>query len=259
MLFEITGKQIDAVKGTQSLVRGLTLLKLLSNYQREGMTLTEVIAESGLDRATTHRLLSSLVHEGFVEKNAATKRYRLGVGATLLGSASLRHMPMVEPCLPMLMRLARIAGDTVFLMLRQESHAFCLHREEADSRVKVLTINAGEKRLLGIGAGGLAMMSRMTNEEIAAIHAENVASYRSTYSLPSLMSAVRRAREKHYAEVVDTVTVGVSGVGAAIDIRDVVISVSFGAISSRLDLRRREELGHLLVRELDQLKASLEA
>lgn len=254
MLINSNAKKETGVPGTQSLGRGLGLLKLLANHQEAGLKLTEVIAASGLDRATAHRLLSSLVRERFVEKDPLTKQYRLGITSTQLGYASLRRMPMVDTCRPMMLRITRISGDTAFLMVRQEGHAFCLHRQAADFPVKVFTIDAGERRLLGIGAGGMAMLARLDDNEIAALHTKHAVAYRdNSYSMASLQAAVRRTRARGYAEVINTVTVGVTGVGAAIDVRDMLISVSFAAINSRMDARRREELGHLLVDELKQL------
>jgi len=52
-----------------------------------------------------------------------------------------------------------MSGDTVFLVIRQGDYCLCLHREEGHFPVKVFTTDVGGRRLLGLGAGGLALIA----------------------------------------------------------------------------------------------------
>ena len=70
----------------------------------------------------------------FAERDPATKAYRLGVDAMQLGFASMRRVPLVDSCRPLMQKLARMSGDTVFLVIRQGDYCLCLHREEGTSR-----------------------------------------------------------------------------------------------------------------------------
>jgi len=246
--------QSGSTGGTQSMRRALGLLRTLARHQEEGIDLQGVMRESGLERSTAHRLLSSLLEEQFAERDQQTKRYRLGVDAMQLGFAALRRAPLIDALRPFAQKLARLSGDTVFLIVRQGDYALCLLREAGSFPVKVFTIDEGERRLLGIGAGGLALMSMLPDSEIETIYARHTSLYaQSGLSLPALMKAVRNAQKMGYSEIVDSITTGVSGVGAAFSVSTLTsVAFSFGAISSRLDATRRVEMGGLLRQACDE-------
>ncbi|THJ31366.1 IclR family transcriptional regulator [Lampropedia aestuarii] len=243
--------KLGLTSGAQSLRRALMVLRMLGQNQEEGLTLVQVIERVGLERSTVHRLLTCLVEEGFVERQEKGKVYRLGIDAVQLGTAGLRRMPLIDKYDALLQRLARISGDTVFFVIRQGDFCLCLQRQEGHFPVRVFTTNVGEKRLLGIGAGGLALMATLPDEEIAALvqrHAKNYAQM--GFSLADMMVAVRETRQAGYSRIVDTITEGVSGVGCAFQVSPTQwAALSFGAISQRLPLARQHELGALLLQE----------
>lgn len=233
--------------GAQSLRRALGLLRLVAERHEEGVKLAEIVETTGLQRPTAHRLLAALTEEQFVERGD-DRLYRLGVEAMNLGFASLRRAPLVDACRPALQQLARTVGDTLFLVVRQGDYAYCLHREEGPYPVKVFTTNVGERRLLGIGAGGLALLARLADDEIAALHARHAADYRAAgFTLAALLKAAAQTRRRGHAETVNSITVGIVGVGVAFRIgTQAWAAVSVGAIDSRLPAARRAEVAKAL-------------
>lgn len=243
--------------GAQSLRRSLNLLRLLAEHHEDGITLTEVMAASGLERSTAHRLLSCLAEEQFAERDSETKLYRLGIDAMQLGFASMRRVPLVDSCRPLMQKLARMSGDTVFLVIRQGDYCLCLHREEGHFPVKVFTTDIGGRRLLGLGAGGLALMAHLCDAEIERIHDRHAAEYAQAYfTRDRLLQAVRRTRSLGYADITDTLTVGVSGVGCTFTpSASTQAAISFGAISPRLPPERKKEMAKLLREQLQHSSA----
>lgn len=241
--------------GAQSLRRGLQLLRLLVDMQEEGALLADLMAATGLERPTVYRLMSCLEEERFAERHPHNKRYRLGLDALRLGAAAQEKAPVVDLAMPVMKKLARLSGDTVFLIVQQGDFTVCLHREEGSFPVRVFTTVPGQRRLLGIGAGGLALMAQMPDDVIHDIYQRRSALYADAgLSLAKLNSVIRRTREKGYAEIVDTITPGVSGVGCAFSLPfGAGAAISLGAISSRMNASRRTELGLLMQRELDAL------
>ncbi len=238
-------------KGTQSLRRALRILRLLGEYQETGLRAVDVIAISKLERSTVHRLLASLVEEQFVERDES-KSYRLGINAMEVGFASLRHVPFINQIRPVMQRLARISGDTVFLIARHGNEAICLHREAGPFPVKAFTIDIGEKKLLGIGAGGLALLAALEDKRIEMLLTQHAAVFRASKLEPStLWQSIRATRKLGYSEVVDTITEGVAGVGMVLPRQGTAhMAISIGAITSRLDAPRRAELGRLLLQAI---------
>lgn len=238
--------------GAQSLRRALQLLRLLARHHEEGIRLTEVITASGLERSTAHRLLSCLVEERFAERDAEGKAYRLGIEAMQLGFASMRRVPLVDSCRPLMQKLARMSGDTVFLVIRQGDYCVCLHREEGHFPVKVFTTEIGGRRLLGVGAGGLALMAALADGEVERILERHAAEYaQAGFTRERMLRAVKRTRAAGHADIEDTITVGVSGVGRTFAASaSTLAAISFGAITPRLPPARKKELARLLRAEL---------
>jgi len=241
----------SATTGAQSLRRALQLLRLLAEHQEQGIRLTEVMAATGLERSTAHRLLSCLVEEQFAERGT-DKAYRLGIDAMQMGFASMRRVPLVDACRPLMQRLARMSGDTVFLVIRQGDYCLCLHREEGHFPVKVFTTDVGGRRLLGLGAGGLALMAALDDAEALRIFERHAAHYaQAGFTRERLLQAVRRTRATGWADIVDTLTVGVSGVGTTFaPSPGTLAAISFGAITPRLPPERKAELAQLLQTQL---------
>lgn len=218
--------------------------------------MSDAIKLTGLERSTVHRLLSCLVEEQFAEKDPTTKRYRLGLDSLQLGSAAVRRMPLVDKFSPLMKRLARISGDTVFLVARDKDEVVCLHREEGPYPVKVFTINTGERRVIGVGAGGLALLAGLEDVEINEIHARNQAAF-DTVGLDraTLWRAVRSTRQTGYSRMVGRLGPAVAGVGAVIPASwKIQAAVSIGTITPRFSATRSAELGELLVASLKSLQ-----
>lgn len=237
--------------GTQSVRRVLHLLRLLAQHEASGLSLQELTAHSGLERSTAHRIISCLAEENFAHKDPDTKRYHLGIDAMQMGFSAMQRVPVADTLRPLAKRLCRLSDDTVFLVMQQGDFALCLLREHGDFPVRIFTIDVGEKRLMGFGAGGLALISAYDDEEIARIHMRHQADYlQAGLSLDSLLQKVRATRLQGFSEIVDGITPGVSGVGFAFSISTITkVAISFGAISQRLDAARRQTMGKRLAEE----------
>jgi len=71
----------------QSLARGLKVLRLFAGSS-QGMQLREVADLAGLKRPAMHKILSTLVESGFLEKTNAPVVYRLGAAAFEMGGVA---------------------------------------------------------------------------------------------------------------------------------------------------------------------------
>lgn len=248
---------MGATTGTQSLRRGLNLLRWLGSNQGEEVRLPDLIDASGLERSTAYRLVAALVAEGFAERDPATRRYKLGLEAMQLGLVAIERAPLVEKCRIPMRRLARLSGDTVFLLVRHGDYALCLHREEGSFPIKALTTSIGQRRLLGIGAGGLAMLAKLQEAESTAVYKRHRAEFdAANVDSAALRAAMREADARGFATMQDLITAGVAGVGCAFrPSATMLAAISIAAITSRLDAARRRELGALIGAECAKLDA----
>ncbi|VTU21538.1 IclR family transcriptional regulator [Variovorax sp. PBL-E5] len=241
-----------ATGGVQSAVRVLTLLRHVGAHHATGIRLKDLITLSGIDRSTAHRLLACLVKQAFVERPPGSQHYRLGMEAMQLGLVSAGMAPVIERLRPAMQKIARLTGDTVFLIVQSGDHALCLHREEGSYPIKAFVVEPGSRRLLGLSAVGVDRMARMEDADVAAMHARHPADYaRAHMSLARLMSLIRAARRSGHAEMVDARTEQTSGVGCAFQLSaHSYAGISIAAINARMPARRRAELGTQLRTEV---------
>lgn len=245
-------KKNGPITGTQSASKVLKLLKIVGARHPHGIRLKELIAESGQDRSTAHRLLACLVEEGFVERAPPNKLYRLDMEAMQLGLVSAGLATMVDRFRPVMKRIARSTGDTVFLVVRSGDHALCLHREEGTFPIKAFVVEPGTRRLLGFSSVGVAVLASLPEAQTAVSYARHAQEYAAQgLHLSRLRQMVKAARTCGFAETQDFRTNETSGVGCAFRLSsNSSAGISVAAINSRMPAQRRQELGAELMREV---------
>ncbi len=242
------------LSGTRSAGKAMALLRHVGAHHPQGIRLTELMACSGQDRSTAHRLLACLEEHGLVERAAPSKAYRLGLASLEMGWVSAGMAPVVERFQPLLLRLARQTGDTVFLMARTGDHALCLHREEGGHPLKALAVQAGAQVLLGRSLAGLAMLAQIDEVELAASHQRHAADYhRLAMPYATLHRDWLHTRSQGFSQRQDRRQEPIRGVGCAVRLSPgSLVGVSIAAIDARMPPSRCHELGAELALALDQ-------
>ena len=245
----------ERISGAQSASKVLRLLRLVGSHHPQGVRLRDLIAASGQDRSTAHRLLACLMDEGFVERAAPGKLYRLGMESMQLGLESAGMAPVVERFRPVMQSLARQTGDTIFLIVRSGDHALCLHREEGHYPIKAFVVAPGTRRLLGVSSVGIGILARLPDAELAALHERHAAEYvRLGLPLDKLRRMIQATRQAGYSETTDFRQDETSGVGCAFQLSsNSFAGISIAAINSRMPPQRRQELGAQLVQAVQPL------
>ena len=249
--------------GTQSIERALALLLQIGRADGEGARLSDLVAASGLTKPTARRALGALVRTGLLEQDETSRRYHLGPESYVLGTLAARRFGIHAQAIDGLVRLAQTSGDTAFLSVRRDVHVVCLHREEGPFPIRSHVLQAGDRHPLGVGAGSLAVLAALPDDEIGQAIAANaaiIAKRYPTYSPTSLREAVAHTRKDGYALNPGLLMAGSWGIGVVV--RDPrgrpVYSVSLAAIESRLDAARRSELVPLLKAEAAKLELLLQ-
>ncbi|MFT3955716.1 MAG: IclR family transcriptional regulator [Piscinibacter sp.] len=244
----------EGVRGAQSVRRALGLLRGVAKRSDSGVKLAQLVRESGLDRGTAYRLLTCLVEEGFVDRDEA-QLYRLGPQAVMLGSLMPALAPLVTRFGPGMKRIARIAGDTVFLMVRHGDMVQCDHREVGGSLVKILTTEVGQRRPLGTGTGGVALLGLMDDDELRRIWQRHAVDYTARgIPLERLLAMAHAVRTRGCAITFDSIEAGVAGIGLAFRLGEHAMgALSIGTLTARFGPERQHELGELLATEIRAL------
>lgn len=64
--FNIANGDMIQYKTVQSIEKGLGILEILPDDPEEGLGITEIAERLSVPKSTTHRIISALVHRGFV-------------------------------------------------------------------------------------------------------------------------------------------------------------------------------------------------
>ncbi|MGQ0286777.1 IclR family transcriptional regulator [Pasteurellaceae bacterium 22721_9_1] len=119
----------EKCNGNQSLIRGLRLIELLSNFPN-GCPLAQISEISGLNKSTAHRLLQGLQNEGFVQPASTAGSYRLTTKCLGLGQKTLSSLNIINVAAPYLEKLNLTLGETVNFSKREQDHAIMIYKLE---------------------------------------------------------------------------------------------------------------------------------
>ena len=100
--------------GARTLERGLAILDVLAAAQ-QSMGVTEIAETLGLDKSTVHRLLTTLVRQGYARQDSHTRNYTLGAQTLVLYDAFQSQLGLHEICRPLLREMTDITGETSHL------------------------------------------------------------------------------------------------------------------------------------------------
>lgn len=251
-----------APAGTQSIARAAQLLRLICAHPARGARLVDIAGDAQLTQPTVRRILKGLADEGLVMQDQASRRYRIGPLAFELGLASHRQADLIARCRPAMQRLAEATGDTIYLTMRSGFDGVCLERVVGPYPIKAMILDVGGRRPLGAGAGGLAMLAALPNDEVDEIVDRNAARFGRYNGLDAadVRAAVRRTRRDGYALSAGLLTPGVSGIGLTIPSPSgpPVAALSVAAVSDRIEGARQKQIVTLMRREIATIASSPE-
>ncbi|MFT3800790.1 MAG: IclR family transcriptional regulator [Burkholderiaceae bacterium] len=216
------------------------ILRVLSTPQP--LRLTDVCLAADLNKATALRLLAALGEEGFVRRDPDTKRFSLGDDALALGIAMQGRDHVRDRARPWLVKLAAVSGDSIILSTRSGIESICLDREFGSYPIRANYLDIGTRRPLGVGAGSMALLAWLPEDEAAAILDLTAADIEARY--PKLTRAIIEkelvaARQRGHTQMLDIIVDKMGGIAVPIlgPNGAPVAAISLAALSERLTSR----------------------
>lgn len=240
------------------LARAVGLLRLLASAGRQGISLSSLAQHTALPASTVHRLLTQLLSERLAMQVEGDKRYVIGPLAYELGLVAAQQFDIRELCRPAMERLAIESSETVYLLERSGLEAVCLDLKQGPTTVRVVTLQIGSRRPLGLGAGGLSILAGLPPEEgdevFAAVAPRIERDWR--FPAPLLRESLEQARAQGWAIIRNRITPGVTAIGRSFD--DTLGQV-FGAVTvAGLNARMTPERIQLLNERLQTTATTIE-
>ena len=225
------------------------LLRVIASHNRPGLRVVDLCHLTGLRRPTVHRLLQCLVREGLVSRHGRTRSYHLGNLLYELGVTAAPALKLEDICRTHIRAIADATGDMVFLTLRSGLDAVCIDRQEGAFPIRTYTLEIGTRRPLGIGAGSLAILSAIPDEDMQRIVELNCSRLPAYNGLTDrkLLRLVRQTRARGFA-VHDGSVSGARAIGIALADPNgqPFAAISVSAITSRMQEPRWPEIVALM-------------
>lgn len=234
-------------KGAQAALRAIRLLKQFTAEKPE-LQLAEISASAGLNKTTTHRLLQALHSEELLERNPANGAYRLGRGMMALGVQALSNNDLRLRARPFLKRLAEETGETATLEVPVDDTMLIL--DEVSGRHFVgASGNVGTRWPIHATSTGKAFIA--FEQHGADRLADTLASFtpKTITEMESLERQLGEIRNRGFAETVDELEEGFTGVGAVVrgGMGEILGALSICGPSHRMSEGRRAQLGSTLI------------
>ena len=246
---------------TSGASRAFALLRILAHGGGSGLRLKDIAEAAALPRPTVHRILSGLIAEGMVERDAGGKHYRLGLELFTLAARAGNPMNLRELCRPSLLRLTGALGETIFLLVRNGFDAVCIDRTAGPLPIRSFTGDIGGSVMLGIGQGAMAILAHLSEGEQDEIIRYNLPRMRDFPAIDEayLRSEIARTRARGYSDGATGLIPGMAGLGVPILTGDgrAVAALSVGSTTDRMTPERNAVIANILKDEARQVGAKL--
>jgi DNA-binding IclR family transcriptional regulator len=197
-------------KTVKSAVRVLSIFEVFES-ERRSLTISELVDRLQIPQSSTSTLMKSLVTKGFVEFEAATRRYRPSVRLAFLGNWVLGSTDVIARIHTLAQTLSERTGETI--VIGSENGLYMQYLSVVISpHTLSLALHPGVKRPLHRSGLGLMLLSLKTDPEIDRI----VRRYNSEHGDTStqrltereVLAMVEIARQQGWYETANLITEG---------------------------------------------------
>jgi len=213
----------------RSVQRVTTILGRLGRA-RQPLRLSEISRFLGVDTGTTYRMLSTLVREGFVYKDPATRRYALGYEIFQLGASGPARETTAERAHQFLAKIAIETASTVVLASRQGREVF-LHKKIPGPFDARIPFDFGKRRYVDAHATavGKVLLAFSPPTDVVALYADEsirLHTPKTLQSFDALNEELARVRQTGFATEKGELVQGLCGVGVPMYNPDGVVNLA---------------------------------
>ncbi|HLH68572.1 MAG TPA: IclR family transcriptional regulator [Candidatus Dormibacteraeota bacterium] len=228
----------------ESADRVLRVLEAFSPTKRD-LTLSEIADQLGLPRSSVHRLLAVLIAHGFIERDPATRRYRLGIRLFEIGSIVIHQRGLHSAAHPVVEELSVSTGETCHLAVLSGIEAVYVYKIEGASSI-IMSSRVGGRAPAHCTSIGKVLLAWSGREVVEQVVAGGLRPYTlNTITSPEQLEVeLERVRAQGYAIDVEEYERGLCCIAAPV--RDhsgaVIAALGLAGPRSRLGPRRLTEL-----------------
>jgi DNA-binding IclR family transcriptional regulator len=228
----------------KNLAKGLGILNRIANSD-DGLTLSEVSQQSGVPKATAHRLINVLLEHGMV-RVSSENRYFAGPQCLILGNLFLGGLSLRQEAQGLLRKLARETLETCHLGIKEGPQIVYIEKVESPHAVRMYS-RVGATNPVHSTALGRAILAYCDEDAVEAVISSGLERRTpNTITEPDLFRA-KLAEVKSRGFAVDDIEneEGIRCVAAPVFDHngDVVAGISVSGPEQRVTAERLNDLG----------------
>lgn len=243
----------------RAIERALQILKSFDDHHPE-RGVSEIAEVVGLHKATTHRILATLMNYGFIERSPDGLKYRLGLELVDLGFKVTRRMDLRREALPYLKNLAIEINEAVDLSIWDQAQVLYIEMIQSNHALTV-SASVGQRLPAYCTASGKLFLAALPKEELTAYLKMPMQSFTKNTLIdpPQILNMLQRVKDEGSATDNEEFEYGVSALAAPVfnQQNQVIASVSIPGPASRLTPDRINELIPALMKTTNEISRRL--
>jgi IclR family KDG regulon transcriptional repressor len=229
--------------------RALQILNCFDDEHSE-RGISEISQAVGLHKATAHRIVTTLLNFGYLERASDGQKYRLGIQLATLGSRVVNRMDLRSEALPYMEKLVEQWDEACDLSIFDQGYVFYVEVLQ-DNHALQISASVGQTLPAHCTASGKVFLAHLPPNELEKYLSQPLVSYtENTISSPDgLRKQLEEIRERGYAFDHEELEEGISSVAAPIRNRKglVVAVLSMPGPTNRMTPDRLHEMAGSLV------------
>ena len=201
----------------QSVDRALKILELLARYE-DGLGLIELSHQANLTKSTGHRLLHTLIENGYVKQNLENGPYQLTFKMFRLGAKTVEKMDILKLSRPYLQKLKDDFGEVIHLVIRDDQEIVYIDKVETDHTIRMYS-NIGKRGTLYSTSVGKAILAYQPDDALAELWKTLTLVQKTEYTITAwaeFLEEIKIIRSEGYALDREENELGVKCIGVAI-------------------------------------------
>jgi IclR family acetate operon transcriptional repressor len=133
----VNSRTLDNPSATDAIGKALRLLTLLGD-RPDGAVLTDLAKRNGLPLSTAHRLMTTLVREGYARFEPSTKRYTLGLQSFRLSHRVSHERALIDVARPTMEEVSNTTREATLLSVLDGPYQLYVHYAKGPQQVSVI-------------------------------------------------------------------------------------------------------------------------
>lgn len=147
----------------KTLLKGLAVLEAIAEMQGQARVIDDVAQRVGLTRSNTHRTLQTLIHAGYVERDAADGSYRSTMKMFAMGLHRLDQQDVRKLAPPHMATLARDTGETVHLSVLDGMNVIYIDKIDSVQPIRAYSMVGGRAPAYAVATGKALLAAQPAN------------------------------------------------------------------------------------------------